>query len=418
MIATSGAPGAPLLGRALLLFGNFLGVILAYYQVKTASRSLLLEHAGAASFPYVWVGSALVLLLFIGAYNRLVEHVPRAHVVMASLIGFALLLVLFHWRLEQGGLVTVVAFYIFVDIFSVVLVEQFWSLANNVMRLEEGRRSYWFVASGGLVGGILGSATAAALLRYTALTTEDLLLSCAVLLVLTAAFNAVMMRHALFADARDDVQVELQGAGLRAVLGNRYLLLVALVVCLSQLAEPVVEFQFMRSIEFAYPDKDERTRYIADFFTVLGLVAIGVNVVLTPLVHRHLGIMAGLAVQPLLLMTAAGSYVFHQGLVMAGVMKVTDRGLSYSINRASKELLYVPVDPLLTFQAKAWIDMLGYRLFKVLGSGLIVLLTAVVPAGTLGGDLAWATMAICLAWLAAVGALARVQRRALVAVPA
>ncbi|MEQ8664052.1 MAG: ATP translocase, partial [Gammaproteobacteria bacterium] len=122
-VATSTTPSA--MTRAAMLFTSFLLVILAYYQVKAASRSLLLEFGGADAFPNVWIGSALVLLGFIGVYNRLVERFSRLQVVVGSLLVFALLLGVFRILLADGGLATVIVFYIFVDIFSVVLVEQF-----------------------------------------------------------------------------------------------------------------------------------------------------------------------------------------------------------------------------------------------------------------------------------------------------
>lgn len=405
------------MGRAVMLFTSFLLVILAYYQVKAASRSLLLEYGGADAFPDVWIASALVLLGFIGVYNRLVARFSRPQVVVGSLLAFAALLCVFRLLLADGGLATVVAFYIFVDIFSVVLVEQFWSLANSVTRLDEGHRSYWFIASGGLFGGIAGGLVAGALLRLTPMRTADLLLSCAVLLVVTALFNLAVSRRGVFDEVRAEPRIPLRGDGLKAVLGNRYLVLIALVVCLSQLAEPVVEFQFLRAIDAAYADVDRRTQFIADFFTVMGFVAIGVNFLVTPLVHRLFGTIAGLAAQPLTLVGATLAFAAQPGLVTAAAMKIADRGLSYSINRASKELLFIPVDPGLTFQAKAWIDMLGYRLFKVLGSGMIKAVTGAVPAAAVGADLAWLTFAICTAWVLAVVMLGVEQRRVLVRTP-
>ncbi len=403
-----------LMRRALILFANFMLVILAYYQVKTASRSLLLEYGGPAAFPYVWIGSAVVLLGFIGIYNRLVERFSRLQVVLGSLLGFTVLLVIFRWYLIDGGLYTVVAFYIFVDIFSVVLVEQFWSLTNSITRADEGRRTYWFIASGGLVGGIAGGMLAGALLRYTALRTEDLLLSCGAMLMVTALLNVAMSRQRIFAEVTDDAHVALRGDGLRAVLQNRYLVLIAVVVCISQLAEPIVEFQFLSAIDASYVNKDARTAYIADFFMLMGFISIAVNVIVTPLIHRHLGIIAGLAMQPLLLAGATLGFAYKQSLAMAATMKIADRGLSYSINRASKELLYVPIDPVLTYQAKAWIDMLGYRVFKVLGSGLIVGVTQFVPMPSIARDLSWLTLLLCAVWLLAVFALGLEQSRILV----
>ncbi|MEQ8660169.1 MAG: Npt1/Npt2 family nucleotide transporter, partial [Gammaproteobacteria bacterium] len=274
-----------------------------------------------------------------------------------------------------------------------------------------GHRSYWFIASGGLVGGIAGGLVASALLRLTPMHTTDLLLSCAVLLVVTALFNLMLGRRGVLTEVHAEPRIALRGDGLKAVLGNRYLVLIALVVCLSQLAEPVIEFQFLRAIDAAYSDIDQRTRFIADFFTVMGFVAIGINFVVTPLVHRLLGTIAGLAAQPLAIAGATLAFAAQPALLTAAAMKIADRGLSYSINRASKELLFIPIDPALTFQAKAWIDMLGYRLFKVLGSGLIKAVIAVVPAAAVTADLAWLTFVICAAWLVAVAMLAVEQRR-------
>ncbi len=106
----------------------------------------------------------------------------------------------------------------------------------------------------------------------------------------------------------------------------------------------------------------------------------------------------------------AGSFVYlSQATLQAGAfLKIADRGLSYSINRASKELLYVPIEPLLMFRAKAWIDMFGYRLFKVVGSLLILLLTQWLPWPVEATQLAWVVVAICLLWM---GALTRLGSR-------
>ena len=120
----------------------------------------------------------------------------------------------------------------------------------------------------------------------------------------------------------------------RSLLNNRYLLLIATVLCLSQLAQPVVEYQFISAIEQAYSELDERTAFIGKFFSVMGLVSIAINLVLTPITHRYLGIFAGLVVQPLMISVCSFGFFLHSTLSMASIMKISDRGLSYSINRA------------------------------------------------------------------------------------
>ena len=94
-------------------------------------------------------------------------------------------------------------------------------------------------------------------------------------------------------------------------------------------------------------------------------------------------------------------------LTMIAATKIGDRGLSYSINRASRELLYIPIDPVMIYQAKAWIDMFGYRLFKVAGSLLILLSTQWLPIKLTLVQLSWLTLVICGTWIVAIVILRR-----------
>jgi ATP:ADP antiporter, AAA family len=393
--------------RSVVLFANFFLIILAYYQIKAASRSLLIEHWGADILAYVWIASAVVLTAFIAGYHRLVERHQRLHVVLASCATFIVLLLAFRAALGIHGPLASLAFYVFVDILSVILVEQFWSLASTVTRTDEGRRSYWFVGTGGLVGGVAGGALGAALLRYTPMGTADLLLSCALLLAAVFALNLAMGRMGLYREVRYAAGPVSHRGGWKALVGSRYLLLIAAALLCAQVVQPLVEYQFLKTVEATYTVLDERTTFISAFFGALGFVSIGVNLLFTPIIHRYLGIFAGMLAQPIVLAGFSFGFMLQPTLLMASAMKIGDRGLSYSINRASKELLYIPVDPVLTYQAKAWIDMLGYRLFKVVGSVLILLATQWLPVQLDVGGIGWLTFAVCLLWIAVIARLAR-----------
>ncbi len=393
--------------RAAALFVNFLLIILAYYQIKPASRSLLIEYYGAQNFPYVWIATAVVLGALIGPYGRLVARYSRFAVVQGSCLVFIALLVLFRILLEGHSAVAAVAFYVFVDIFSVVLVEQFWSLANTVHSTAQGRRWYGFVATGGLVGGVLGGVAAAAELRYLGIGTRDLLWVSALILVLVLALNRGLVRLRVYEEAPHPVPAGAGPAdggpsGWRTLAGNRYLLLIAACLLCAQLCQPVVEYQFLEAVERAYNDLDARTGFISTFFSQMGMFSIAVNLIVTPIVLRYLGPLGGLLAQPLMLSLASLAYFVQPVLASAAVMKIADRGLSYSINRASKELLYIPIDPVQTYRAKAWIDMFGYRLFKVLGSAVILAATQWLPLRLPAPALAWVTIGVCLVWIAAV----------------
>lgn len=388
--------------RSFVFALDFFLIITALYQLKPASRSLLIEALGADSLPYVWIGSAIALLITIAVYRKMLIRFGRVQVVLASCLLFAGALVAFRLLAFTHAAWVAVAFYIFVDIFGVVLAEQFWSLADGTYRSEEGRHWYGFVGTGGLVGGIAGGLLAAFLIHYTTLQTPDLMLVAAVLVCLVLGLTWAMDRWGLLKRAGEiesHPAVAMNAGGWRLIAGSRYLVLIAAALLLAQAISPLVEYQFLHIIEATYPEREARTAALSLFFSIMGGVSVAVNLVLTPLILNYMGVLSGLLVQPLALAVSAGGFMLHPTLIPAAIMKISDRGLSYSINRAAKELLYIPVEPMVMYQAKAWIDMFGYRLFKAFGSLIIIGLSQLFLTGGGVGVLGWVVLAGCVIWV-------------------
>ena len=384
--------------RSMVLFSDFFLIIMALYHLKPASRSLILESHGTAALPYIWIGSALVLLIAITLYHFIVSRYKRLNTVLGSCTIFVTLLVLFWTQLQKPGEIAPIGFYIFVDLFGVVLVEQFWSLTNSIYSTEEGKRWYGLVGTGGLLGGAVGGGAAALMINYTPLQTPDLLLVAAGILVVIMLLTW-LMGHLNMYEAADEPVLKIHSArDWHVFRHSRYLLLIAGALLLAQLVSPLVEFQFMRIVENLYPEREARTAILSLFFGILNLVSIGINILLTPLILRYLGVLAGLLVQPVILATSSYGFYLHPTLIPAATMKISDRGLSYSINRAAKELLYIPVAPVIMYRAKAWIDMFGYRIFKVFGSLLIILLTQWTSLAAGYGELSVVIIAGCAVW--------------------
>jgi AAA family ATP:ADP antiporter len=393
--------------RSAFLFVNFFLIITAYYHLKPASRSLFIESLGADRLPYVWIGTALTMIAFIGYYNRLVARRSRLGVVLGSCIVSIGLLLLFRFFLGKSLPFISVCFYVFVDILSVILVEQFWSLTDTTYSTREGKSWYGLVGTGGLLGGVTGGAAAAFLIKKTPLKTVDLLLVAAFIIFLILILTGVMSRLGLYREKAPSASPEQRQQSWRRWHHNRYVLLIAAILLLSQLVSPLVEFQFLKTVGTAYQDLETRTAFLGTFFSILGLVSIAVNLGVTPIVHRTLGAVAGLLVQPLAVIFCSWGFMLRPTLSMIAVTKIGDRGLSYSINRASRELLYIPIDPVMIYQAKAWIDMFGYRLFKVAGSLLILLSTQWLPLKLTLVQLSWLTLCICGIWVVTIVILRR-----------
>jgi AAA family ATP:ADP antiporter len=385
--------------RSAFLFINFFLIILALYQLKPASRSLFIESLGAEKLPYIWIATAITMGAFITYYHRLVARHNRIHVVLGTCLSISVLLVVFRLLLNDSKPLIAACFYVFVDILGVVLVEQFWSLTNSIYTTGEGKSWYGLVGTGGLVGGAAGGWAAAMLIKYTPLQTPDLLITAAGIIMLIFGLTWVMGRIGIYCEVERRVSVEPNSGGWRILRHSRYLLLIAAILLLVQLVSPLVEYQFLNSVEVSYPEREARTAFLSLFFSVLGLISIAVNLGITPLIHRLLGPIAGLLVQPLMICIFSWGFFFQPTLFFSAATKISDRALSYSINRASKELLYVPVDSVIIYQAKAWIDMFGYRLFKVSGSILILLFTQWLPVTVSVPQLSWFSVSICVIWV-------------------
>ncbi|MDA3917287.1 MAG: Npt1/Npt2 family nucleotide transporter [Deltaproteobacteria bacterium] len=394
--------------RSSFLFVDFFLIVTAYYQLKPASRSLFLEAMGARQLPYVWILTAVATVIFISFYNRMVRRYTRINVVMGTCMVIGILLVVYRFVLNSPGPASAIGFYVFVDIIGVVLIEQFWSLANAIYTTQEGKSWYGFVGTGGLVGGVAGGGIAAFLISRTSLETPDLLLTASATIMVVFLLTWIMGRMGIYCESASVNFMKSKDSNrLGKLMDNHYLVLIGGILLLAQLASPLIEYQFLSTIEKAFPETEVRTAYLSAFFSVLSLVSIGVNLGITPLVHRRFGTIHGLLVQPLLISFCSLFFMIMPSDFLISATKISDRGLSYSINRASKELLYVPIDPVLIYQAKAWLDMLGYRLFKVFGSFLILLVTQWLPVSVGIVNLSWLTLFLCGVWIFLVMALRR-----------
>lgn len=392
--------------RSSFLFANFFLIITAYYQLKPASRSLFLEVMGAKQLPYVWILTAAATIIFISVYNRIVKQYSRIHVVMGTCLIISLVLILFRIALNTPSVSVAIGFYVFVDIVGVVMVEQFWSLANAIYSTREGKSWYGFVGTGGLVGGVAGGSISAMLISKTPLETPDLLISASGTILIIFSLTWAMGRLGMYCESGliNPMKPD-NNSRLKNLLANHYLLLIGSILLIAQLISPIIEYQFLNTIEVSFPQREDRTAYLSAFFSVMSLVSIGINLGITPVIHRLFGTIAGLMAQPLMISASSIFFMAMPSDVSISAAKICDRGLSYSINRASKELLYVPIDPVLIYQAKAWLDMLGYRLFKVLGSFIILLLTQWLPISIELVHLSWITIFFCGIWIFSIMAL-------------
>ena len=171
---------------ALLLFGHVFMLLFSYYLLKTIREPLVLaaQGGGAEVKSYASAAIAVLLLLLVPIYGAIASRVSRVKLINGVTLFFiACLVAFFLWArvvgvpgtpppegadaaktaLVPGGgqLALGVAFFIWVGIFNLMIIAQFWAFANDVYTVEQGKRLFALVALGASLGAIAGAAAAA-----------------------------------------------------------------------------------------------------------------------------------------------------------------------------------------------------------------------------------------------------------------
>ena len=143
------------LGVVLMTVNAFL-LLGSYYLIKTAREALILTEGGAEVKTYSAAGQALLLLLLVPVYGWAGTKVNRVKLVAGLTLFFVTHLLLFSFVGSQGVHEGVV-YYIWVGIFSVFVVSQFWAFANDLYTEGQGRRLFPLIGVGSSVGALAGA---------------------------------------------------------------------------------------------------------------------------------------------------------------------------------------------------------------------------------------------------------------------
>ena len=136
---------------AILLMLNIFLLLAAYSMLKTIREPLILTVPGGAEVKsYAAAAIAGLFMILVPLYSALASRVSRVKLVNGVTLFFAACLVAF-FVLQQAGVPIGVAFFIWVGIFNISLVAQFWSFANEIYSQQAGDRLFPII--GALVAG-------------------------------------------------------------------------------------------------------------------------------------------------------------------------------------------------------------------------------------------------------------------------
>jgi ATP:ADP antiporter, AAA family len=369
---------------------------------------------------YAAAGQALVLMGFVPAYSWFASRVDRMKLVLGVTAFFVANILAFAVAVDAGVDHVGVFFYVWVGLFSLSIIAQFWSYANDVYSKEAGNRLFPIIGIGATAGSPVGAWIAERM--FEAHLAPPLMLYIAAALLLTTS-GLYVLANRRGAAAREGRAAEAKPLGGRSaftlVLSSRYISLIALLLVLLNIVNTVGEY-ILSHLVVAHAERAlqadpgfDKNAYIGSFY---GSYFLWVNVsavLLQALVASRLVKRFGLAgVLFALPFTAIGAYGFvalGATLSVALWAKTAENATDYSIMNTAKQLLWLPTSREEKYKAKQAVDSFFVRLGDLAAAFVVFAGTTWLALEARG--FAVLNLVVVAAWLALAVVVVRENRQ-------
>jgi hypothetical protein len=341
-------------------------LLCGYEAIRSTSNTLFKATYGKKNLPVVMALTPLAVLGMLYGYGRMLSSVgPRKTLLFTSLmssvaIGGCYLALKCGWSPVAGFL------YVVREAYVVLLIEQYWSFLNSTFTSKEAKILNGPICGIGSLGAIVGGEL---LYQYsTEWGTVQMILLGVGMLVPATLFSDIAYRFcgepAKTSLPSVELPVRVDSVGVSLFRSNKRLILLFLVVIATQIISTSTELAFQSQLYDAIPDLDEQNKWSGRFYSQLNLMAALGQFALAPLLLWLLPLGLIHLCIPLLNLGACVYLLQMPSLSSAGFAYMTFKVCDYSVFRAAKEILYIPLSFDVRFRAKQVIDVFGYRLSK------------------------------------------------------
>jgi AAA family ATP:ADP antiporter len=312
----------------------------------------------------------------------------------------------------QASIPIAIVFFLWIGIFNLMIVAQFWSFANDVYSKEEGERLFATVGFGASLGAVVGARVADRLIEPLGVNLL-LLLGGALLVGQGLVTNAIDRREQARRAARP-VAAKAAKAPVRTnafamVFQSRYLLLIAIMLMLlnwvnttgEYILGSIVEHSATAAVASGAAGGLSKEQIIGDFyskyFTMVNVLGLVLQLFVVSRIVKYLGITWAVMILPMISLGAYNVLVFFPILNAVLTAKVLENSTDYSLNNTVRNMLFLPCTYEQKFSAKQAIDSFFVRMGDVLSALLVFVGTTMLTLQPRG--FAAVNALLVVAWL-------------------
>jgi AAA family ATP:ADP antiporter len=370
--------------RSVLLMTLIMLLVLgAYYMLKTAREVFILTEGGAAVKSYSSAGQAILLLCLVPAYGAVASRLDRTRLVLGVTLFFASHVVLFALA-SRAGMHIGIVYFLWVGIFNVMVIAQFWALAADLFTPEQGKRLFPLIGVGSSLGAWLGSVRAGQLMET--MGPLRLLAGGGATLVVCAVLAMIVSRQRATTGAGDAAAADApmgKSGGFSLIWSDRYLMLIALLTVLLNVVNTSGEYLFGRYVVeqanatygLGAAAAAARQQYVGDLysrlFSTVNLLGLLLQLFVVSRVFKFLGVGKSLFVHPLVALTGYLLMLRAPSVRLMGLVKVADNSIDYSLGNTTKQALWLNTSREAKYKAKQAVDSFFMRAGDVIQAGIV-----------------------------------------------
>jgi AAA family ATP:ADP antiporter len=387
-----------------LLALNCFILLTCYYVLKVVREPLILLGGGAELKAYASAGQTILLLGVVPAFGWLSSRVSRIRLMTTMQVIFIGCLVGFY-LLAQVKAPIGLAFYLWLGIFNVLVVSNFWSFANDIFTEAEGKRVFGVIGFGASIGAILGAFVPH--LLHAWLGIHGLMLIAVIGLGVSIVLYRLVDRreHVRRRDPEPKPAATGKRGGFSLVISDRYLRLLALMLLVATIINTCGEYVIGKmaldhASHLAKAAQDDYvSRFYSDYYGLINLISAVLQGLVVARLLVVLGVRRALFIMPLIVLGGWAALLLVTNISMLRIEKTAENSLDYSLQNTLRQALFLPTSPDAKYKAKAAIDTFFFRMGDVIaGLGVVFLFVHVLGLGTKA--FAILNIALAIVWLA------------------
>jgi len=400
----------------LLLTLNLFLLMVGYYIFKVVREPLVLVGGGAEMKSYAAAAQALTLMGFVPLYSWFSSRVNRMRLIMGVIFFFIVCIEAFYVGFHAGVPMLGFFFYVFVGIFSLATIAQFWSYTNDLYDRPTGERLFPIVAVGATAGSPLGALLTEPLFKAGIRPYTMFQITAAILLVHFALYRLIDRRQSGRRAQAAKAQEPLAGpGGFSLLLRNPYLQLLAALLLVLNVVNTTGEYLVGRTVletaaSASTPEAKEAIvgAFYGGYNFWTSVLALALQAFIASRLVKYLGVGGVVLALPLVALGTYGVVASGVGLAILRWAKICENATDYSIMNTARQMLWLPTSREEKYKAKQAADTFVVRSGDMLSGVAVFVGTTFFAAGV--RSFAGMNLVLIALWLTLAVRLVRYYR--------